>query len=189
MLSDPETWVERHGDALLRYAYTHLRDRSRAADLVQDTFVAALKACDRFDGRSAERTWFIGILRHKIIDQYRRGRREVSVAPEDVAEQEQPDFDARGEWRTPPGELEADPENYVLTGELARAIRSCVDELPEIFRQAFILREFQQLDTDEVCKILEITSTNLSVRLHRARLRLRRCLEHAGMQPTTSEGM
>ena len=67
----PDDWVEAHGDYLFNFAIGQLRDASVAEDLVQDTFLAAFKARDRFSGQSSERTWLVGILRHKICDHLR----------------------------------------------------------------------------------------------------------------------
>ena len=77
-LSDPEQWVELHGDYLFRYAMTRLRDASKAEDAVQETFLAALKGGKSFAGRSAEKSWLTGILKNKIADYYRKASRESS---------------------------------------------------------------------------------------------------------------
>ena len=76
---DAERWVDRHGDCLYRYALLRLRAPDLAADLVQETFLEALRVRASFAGRSSERTWLVGILRHKILDHYRRSGREQVV--------------------------------------------------------------------------------------------------------------
>ena len=70
-LSDPERWVEEHGDYLFKFALVRLRDPAKAEDMVQETFLAALKGGQSFAGRSAEKSWLAGILKHKILDHYR----------------------------------------------------------------------------------------------------------------------
>src|SRR6516165_7142061 len=77
-LSDPERWVEEHGDYLFKYALSRLRDTARAEDLVQETFLAALKGAREFQGRSSEKSWLVGILKNKIYDCYRKAGREIS---------------------------------------------------------------------------------------------------------------
>ncbi|MHC4945232.1 MAG: RNA polymerase sigma factor, partial [Planctomycetota bacterium] len=79
LLSDPATWVDEHGDALYRFAITRLKDPEAAEEIVQETFLAALKAKDSFKGRSSERTWLIGILKNKVIDHFRKMSRERPV--------------------------------------------------------------------------------------------------------------
>ena len=80
LVAEPEAWVDRHGDVLYRYALLRLRSPELAADVVQETFLEALRAWESFAGRSTERTWLIGILRHKIVDQLRgSGRAQAAV--------------------------------------------------------------------------------------------------------------
>ena len=74
---DPSNWVEEHGDALFRFALLRVKDASIAEDLVQETFLSALKGIERFKGKSSLRTWLVGILKHKIIDHFRRNRPEI----------------------------------------------------------------------------------------------------------------
>ena len=83
-LSDPHTWVDLHGDFLFRFALSRLRDPESAEEAVQETFLAALKSRDRFEGRSSERTWLAGILKYKIVDLIRRSSREKSLSGEDM---------------------------------------------------------------------------------------------------------
>ena len=77
-LSDPERWVELHGDYLFKYALIRLRDPAKAEDAVQETFLAALKGGKSFQGKSAEKSWLVGVLKNKIYDHYRKSSRETS---------------------------------------------------------------------------------------------------------------
>src|SRR5271166_2218128 len=88
-LSDPERWVEEHGDYLFKYAISRLRDPSRAEDMVQETFLAALKGGKSFQGRSAEKSWLVGILKNKICDHFRKSGREVAFADLEFYSQEE----------------------------------------------------------------------------------------------------
>ncbi len=168
---DPSHWVDEHGDALFRFAILRVRDSELAADLVQDTFLSALKGIDGFRGGSTVRTWLTGILKHKIIDYYRKNKIEVpasDVGPQgtdlDHAESLAP------AWKESPSTL---VENREFWGVLT----SCLDGLPEAHRRAFSMREFDGFSSEEIRKVLEVTPTNLWVMLHRARTKLRRCLE------------
>lgn len=175
---DPSTWVDLHGDVLYRFALLRVQDPHVAEDLVQETFISALQGLDRFKGGSAVRTWLVGILKHKIIDYFRRSAREVTSAdltPIGDAAGGEPinrlaDAKARDSgWRDA-------PDNVMENKEFWKTFVACLDGLTPTFRRAFSLREMDGLKTDEICKILGITATNLWVILHRARAKLRSCL-------------
>lgn len=168
---DPSRWVDEYGDALFRYAILRVRDAELASDLVQDTFLSALKGIEGFRGGSSVRTWLTGILKHKIIDHYRKNRIEIpasDVGPEgtdlDHAESLKPS------WKESPSSLVENREFWAV-------FAGCLDGLPEAHRRAFSMREFDGLSSEEIRKVLEVTPTNLWVILHRARTKLRRCLE------------
>jgi RNA polymerase sigma-70 factor (ECF subfamily) len=176
---DPGRWVDDHGDALYGYAMLRLRDADSAAEVVQETFLEALKGRSKFLGRSSERTWLIGILKHKIIDHFRRqARRERGVGGEEAPGLEVGEFfDERGAWNVAVDRWADLPERVVERAEFWDVFRACLSELPPSYVEAFTLSELEGLSGPEVCKILEITPTNLWARLHRARLLLRRSLE------------
>lgn len=182
-LSDPLTWPDQHGDALFRYALLRVRDREVAEDLVQDTFLAALQARARFAGQSSERSWLVGILKHKVLDHFRRGLREQPGAEADVAagEEEQDDaFDEAGHWkldRTAPLDWPDDPGGVLERKQFWDVLGRCLGELPPRMARVFSLREIDDVGGDEICASLGITQSNLWVLLHRARKHLRRCLE------------
>src|SRR5437879_5440227 len=109
---DPETWVEQHGDSLYRFAIQRVRDPEAAADLVQETFLGAIRARDTFSGGSSVRTWLVAILRNKIADRLRRLGREERFRGGDAPEGEGEGasmFDRRGRWRTPPLDWRGEP--------------------------------------------------------------------------------
>jgi RNA polymerase sigma-70 factor (ECF subfamily) len=145
-----------------------------AEDLVQDVFRTFMETIDRFEGRSRVSTWVFGILHHKAQERRREFAREDAHDPiDDVFESQ---FDGTGGWTTPPVDL----ERQIASSEIAEAIGGCVDRLPAALREVFVLREMQGLDTAEACKILGRTVTHVGVQLHRARTRLRLCLESKG---------
>lgn len=174
---DPERWVDDHGDMLYRYALSRVHDDAAAQDLVQETFLAALKGGQQFAGRSTERTWLTGILRHKLVDLVRKESRQQSVEDmEATLAVEDELFDTGGRWRSRPPEWETDPFEALKNKEFRAVLQHCVQALPAGGREAFVLRELEGFDTDFLCKELDVSATNLWVILHRARLRLRACL-------------
>ncbi|MDH3216147.1 MAG: sigma-70 family RNA polymerase sigma factor [Candidatus Krumholzibacteria bacterium] len=176
---DPSSWVDQHGDVLYRFALLRVEDPHVAEDLVQETFISALQGLDRFRGGSQVRTWLVGILKHKIIDYFRRTTREV-VSSDLSALDEPSDEEAinrMADARARAGTWQDTPDNLLENKEFWKAFVGCMDGLKPAFRRAFALREMDGLNTEEICKILDITSTNLWVILHRARAKLRDCLE------------
>jgi RNA polymerase sigma-70 factor, ECF subfamily len=168
---DPSRWVDQHGDALFRFALLRVRDVELAADLVQDTFLSALKGLDGFHGRSSIRTWLTGILKHKIIDYYRRNRSEILESDLGPTGNELEHAESlRPSWKESPARM-------VENREFWDVLTECLSGLPEAHRRAFALREFDDLPSEEIRKVLGVTPTNLWVMLHRARTKLRRCLE------------
>lgn len=177
----PEKWVERHGDVLYRFALARLREPELAENAVQEAFLAAIAARDRYTGSASERTWLVGILKRKVYDHYRRTAREAPLPGDGDGEpghDPSPDlFDSKGHWLEGPARWRHDPHDAVERAALARVLEACVEDLPKRVAHAFSLRELDGLDTDEACEILGVTQSNLWVMLHRARSRLRRCLE------------
>jgi RNA polymerase sigma-70 factor, ECF subfamily len=175
---EPEAWVDQHGDVLYRYALLRLRSPELAADVVQETFLEALRACDSFAGRSTERTWLIGILRHKIGDQLRRsGRAQATGSGVSLNGVDESSFDQRGHWRATPGAWSGDPSRAMETREFWEVFGQCLSKLPKGIADAFFLRELDEMSADEVQQVLGITPANFWKRLHRSRILLRQCLE------------
>lgn len=178
--SDPATWVDAHGAALLAYAMPRVRDQQTAEDLVQDTFLAALKA-GNFRGDAQERTWLISILRNKICDHFRRLARERQQPGGDASDvvvdaQFVPHMGSDG-WAKAPGRWLVDDEALLANREFWQIFHACLAALPSRQAAAFVLRMMEDVEAEQVCQDLDITATNLWVMLHRARTRLRACLE------------
>lgn len=188
---NPERWVAEHGDVLFRYAVMRVRDAATAEDLVQETLLAALRGQERFAGQAAERSWLIGILKHKIVDQIRRSCQErpvesVEELPPVLAEQ----FTAEGflDHSRPHGPYEWDTNDAAELchrKEFWEALDRCVRKLPGRTGEAFMLRELDGWSGEEVCKVLGVSATNFWVMLHRARMQLRHCLEQNWFKPET----
>jgi RNA polymerase sigma-70 factor (ECF subfamily) len=188
-LHDPAAWVDRHGDSLFRYALSRLGNRAVAEDLVQETFLAALRARKNFSGKSAERTWFAAILKHKIVDHLRRQVREQAVnSINSSGEMGEYLFDKNGGWQVKPVNWSTNPSESLEKKEFWQVFRHCLESLPQRLRAVFSLREMDELPTHEVCEALKVTPGNLGVLLYRARMSLRRCLEINWFSTETEEG-
>jgi RNA polymerase sigma-70 factor (TIGR02943 family) len=175
---DPNVWVDHYADALFSYAYFRVQDKTLAEELVQETFVAALVAREKFKGNSSEKTWFFAILKNKIIDQLRRKYREKLQSLETTPEHACGDFfNERGDWLVKPGKWQENPQQNFEQREFLAVLQQCLTGLSAKQSDAFTLREFDDIDSDEICKVLGISPTNYWVLLHRARLVIRKCLE------------
>ena len=186
--SDPATWLDAHGDALYRFALVRVRDPALAEDLVQETLLAALRARDSYAGEAAERTWLIAILKNKIVDHFRRSAREAPLPDE-------PDDDVidalfrtsgSGHWNTVPDRWR-EPDAALEQTRFWQVFQDCLDGLPARQAQIFGLAEFDGLATEELCKLLGASTSNVWVMLHRARLRLRECLEQNWFGPAVEK--
>jgi RNA polymerase sigma-70 factor (ECF subfamily) len=181
---DPGQWLDDHGDYLFKYAVFRLRDHTAAEDVVQETFLAALKAYEKFEGRGSEKTWLVGILKHKIIDHFRKADREAPIGEGADDGPEHQEFFERtdqwvGHWNADfaPSDWNATPAELIERGDFWNVFHDCLSPLPQRVASAFTLREVDGLKSEEICEILNIKVNNLWVMLHRARLHLRNCLE------------
>ncbi|MDQ6620081.1 MAG: sigma-70 family RNA polymerase sigma factor [Pseudomonadota bacterium] len=174
--------IEQHRSYLLRVAHLQLRDKDVAEDVVQDTLLAALSGSG-FSGKSTLRTWLTGILKHKIVDAIRRKQRDavpLAVLAAGGDEMDAGDVDTLfredGTWQAAPGAW-GHPEQALERREFFDMLEFCLEKLPAATGRVFMMREVLELETDEICKELAITSNNLWVILYRARVALRMCLE------------
>jgi RNA polymerase sigma-70 factor (TIGR02943 family) len=177
-LNDFSRQIEALRPALLKFARLQLRNPAWAEDAVSDTLLAALEKPLAFNGASQLKTWLIGILKHKLIDQIRRNSREISTtaSSDDAEDLDEQLFASDGHWREAIPDW-GDPEHCLRQADFMRVLEACVEKLPGQQGRLFMMREWLELDTDEICKQLAISPTNLWVMLHRARLRLRECLQ------------
>ena len=177
-LSDPQKWVDLYGDQLYRYAFARVQNRMVAEDLVQETFLAALDRGAEFEGRSSEKTWLTAILKHKVIDYFRKlGKEQPMDQPRDNEKPLDDFFHENGSWKDKPEKWDVTAEELLDQKEFWKAFSHCLSELSERMRTAFNLREMEGLGCDEICKILGVSSSNCWTMLHRARMLLRRCLQ------------
>lgn len=175
---NPVQWLEKYGDYLFAFAVSRLHNEAVAEDLVQETLLAAIESHKNFSGDSSVKTWLTAILRHKIIDYYRRASRQVSFA-ETGSETDKEFFDESGNWResAAPSGWQKSPESLLELKEFQTVLRECLSALPQNLSAVFTLREIEGLGTKEICEILTLSPNNFWVLLHRARLRLRQDVE------------
>src|SRR5262245_42142230 len=188
---DPGKWLDCHGDYLYRYALMRVREAALAEDLLQETLLAAVGSYQAHAGRSSERTWLVGIMKHKVIDYFRRAARNAQFqsVPEDDDEIES--FEKSGPWLghwredRAPTSWPGDAGQYQESREFWETFDRCLSQLPQHMSIAFTLREIDGLTTTEICEILNVTPNNLSVLLHRGRNKLRQMLEVEWFQKST----
>jgi RNA polymerase sigma-70 factor (ECF subfamily) len=195
---DPTYWLDEHGDYLFRYALVRVRDAAVAEDLLQETLLAAMGSYQTHEGRSSERTWLISILKHKVIDYFRRiAKRLEFQMSSDEGSDEVDWFEREGAWRghwredQAPMNWPVDPVKLLESREFWETFDRCLARLAPQMAIAFALREIEDLSTEEICEILDITPNNLWVILHRGRAKLRHLLEaewFRGRTPASSAG-
>lgn len=174
---NPNNWIDNYADYLFNYTITRVSDADIAKDLVQDTFFAGLKSAKNFKGEATERTWLVAILKRKIIDYYRKinsnkGKAEVRM-----------DFynndENTGDWleEKVPQSWENATEKNIENNELKNQLERCINSLPEKYAMVFRLKTIENFGTEEICKELNITASNLWVIIHRARTQLQKCMK------------
>ena len=167
---------------MLKFATLQLSDASQAEDAVQEALIGAMKNADSFGGRAAFKTWMFAILKNKIADVLRYKQRTVNISSfahdedeEDMSEL----FDRKGFWLQDERPVAwGNPEASMREQDFWRVFEACLEHLPPKHARVFMMREFIELDAREICAAMELTTSNLHVLLHRARLRLRECIEN-----------
>lgn len=165
--------------ALVRFAVLQLRNETVAEDVVQDTLIAVLEKPDRFAGQSSLRTYVTGILKHKIVDVMRTSKREFRIeTDEGQSDTEVIDalFKPDGHTVDMPRQW-GDPDATLEQKDFFRVLEVCLEKLPARIARIFLMREWLELDTGEICKELGISTSNAWVMLYRARVQLRECLD------------
>ncbi|MBX3331743.1 MAG: sigma-70 family RNA polymerase sigma factor [Nitrospira sp.] len=180
--------VMRYHSALIRMAMGYVADREVAEEVVQDTWMAVIEGLGRFERRSSLRTWVIGIMIHKAKDRGVREKRHTTFSSlESVDDDSDETIDPSrfhqsgewaGHWALPPQPWDGQtPEKLLASQQAVNAMYRAIEVLPKTLKEVLILRDVEGVDANEVCEILKITATNLYVRLHRARERVRQAVE------------
>lgn len=180
---NPEKWVEAYSDALYRYAFAHCKDRNVAEDLVQDTFIAALKSKHGFQNKSKELTWLTGILRNKLMEHF-RSRKSAAILISDNShweegdsENDAPFFIRSGAYSGHWTDEHAPTDWGNSTHRLLDFLEKCIALLPPKWHVVVREKFFQNRKTNEICSLIDISEKNYWVILHRTRLELRACIE------------
>lgn len=168
-------WVDEYGDYLYRYAHSRLRDANAAEEVVQETFMAGIRYQSQFSGKGPERAWLLGILKRKIIDYVRLRSKHANDSLEDGHDPTVHLFDEHDRWKK--GVFpDLAPDSRLQADELRQVVRECLEHLPPGQADVFVLSAMEEMDTDQICRELGISPSNLWVRLHRARLSLAKCV-------------
>jgi len=186
-----EEWFRDHADGLYRYSLLRVSDQAKAEDIVQETFLAAVKSKDSYAGQSSVRGWLFGILKHKIIDHFRQESRDQGVKQEYGAEGKVDQQFGMFCWVKGfgPRFWSNDPHRALEDKHFLEVVHKCLKELPDRLRQVFVLREMEELETREIQKIVDAKSGYVRVMLHRGRVLLRSCVERLWLKDSTKEGM
>ena len=174
---NPDNWIKHYADYLYNYTIYRVNDHEKAEDIVQDTFLAALQAQNNYKGDASERTWLIAILKRKIIDFYRKsnskkGKAEVRMNYVNTDEQE-------GKWleERVAGSAATHSDFALDNTDLGRTLDDCMDELPLKAATVFKMKTLQNMESETICNELDITTSNLWVIIHRARVQLMDCMK------------
>jgi len=176
---DSKRWVEQYANQLFKFAVSRIGNSELAKDLVQDTFLSALKNADGFRGDISEKNWLYTILKNKIIDHYKSKARAITSSLNEQLEKMNDYFDEEGNWHSmakPTHWLVNDLQN-IETKEFYGILDSCKKKLNELQHMVFTMKFMDDMNSDNICKELNISSSNYWVLMHRAKLQMRACLE------------
>jgi RNA polymerase sigma-70 factor (ECF subfamily) len=168
--------VGRYHDSMLRVATSFVPSRAVAEEVVQDTWLAALRGLSGFEGRSSLRTWLFRILVNRARTTGTREQRSIPIAdagPVVDASRFGPD----GAWIAPPEQWIEEAESRLAAGKLAELLHVALDDLPSRQREVVTLRDVEGMSSEEACEVLGISEANQRVLLHRGRSKLRLVLE------------
>jgi RNA polymerase sigma-70 factor (ECF subfamily) len=174
---NPNLWVSKYADALYAYAIVRVHDSGIAEDIVQNTFLSAWKAKETYQGQASEKNWLYAICKNKIIDHYRKQSKNIVQLAD--SKEENSYFDEVEHWKadTQPKEWGIDYNQPLETKEFYSVLDKCKQKLKDVQQSVFVMKYMEDLDAEEICKVLNISSSNYWVLIHRAKLHLRKCLE------------
>ena len=182
VLADTD-FLEALRSQMVKFATLQLSDSHLAEDAVQEALVGALKNAQSFTGSAALKTWVFAILKNKIADTLRQKQRLVYAGSLIREDEEGEDFselfDVKGFWQSDERPANwGNPQESLHQSQFWKVFEICLENLPGKQARVFMMKEFVELDSNEICTEVNISVSNLNVMLHRARLRLRECLEN-----------
>jgi RNA polymerase sigma-70 factor (ECF subfamily) len=177
-------WVEDHSDLLHSYALKRVSDAELSKDLVQETFLAAWRNKDKFRGDSSLKTWLFTIIRSKIIDHFRKMNTEAIVQEIREDHHDGVYFDQEDHWRKGmyPAALSVNFRDSMESRDFLLVFDSCSRKLKQLQHAVFVLKYVEELDSEKICEVLGLSSSNYWVLVHRAKVQLRACLEKNWLQ-------
>lgn len=180
----PDLWIKNYADSLFRYAFVRINDYELSKDMVQDTFLAALRNSEGFKGEISEKNWLFLILKNKIIDHYKKKASKIVTSLNELEKDIEDFFDDSGHWKKEHGPQlwNSDTESATNTKDFQMTLDKCLSRLQELSRICFVMKYLDEKESDEICKELQITSSNYWVLIHRSKLKIRNCLEKNGMK-------
>ncbi len=177
--ANPEQWVTSYADYLYAFSLKRVQNPEFCKDLVQDTFMSAIKNISTFKGNSSEKTWLTSILKNKIIDHYRKKHTEIAFI-ESLSKEEQRDnfFESNGHWKQQylPQSWGIEDKDYLENKELKSILERCIKKLPALWAMVFSMKYMDDEDSNKICKDLGLTPSNFWVIVHRSKLNLRACI-------------
>jgi RNA polymerase sigma-70 factor (ECF subfamily) len=178
-ITKPAQWIEQYADTLFKFAVSRVGDSETAKDLVQETFLSALKNADSFRKEISEKNWLFTILKNKIIDHYRSSAKSLVSSLDEYLEKANDYFDEEGNWQPSamPKQWGIDYSQNIETKEFYEILEKCKKKLNELQNMVFTLKYLDEKNSNEICKELNISSSNYWVLIHRAKLQMRQCLE------------
>ncbi len=174
---EPENWVSAYADYLYSFALKRLNDPELCKDLIQDSFIAAIRSRESFKGQSSERTWLTSILRNKIIDLYRREKLKNHTAVDVYDKTFDHMFEDTGHWKPEFSPRVWQAEASLESKEFSAMFLSCMSKLPSLWSVVFTMKHIDDERSDRVCKELNLSSSNYWTIMHRAKALLRACIE------------
>jgi RNA polymerase sigma-70 factor (ECF subfamily) len=172
-----EALVRQHGGRMLAVARRLLRTEEDSADAVQDAFLSAFRSVDGFEGNSALGTWLHRIVVNVCLMRLRARSRSREVRIDDLL----PTFDETGHHSHPVRAWKDEALARLTRAEIGAHVRACIDRLPDPYREVLVLRDMEDLDTEQTAQHLGINPGAVKTRLHRARQALRTLLEPLGL--------
>ncbi len=176
---NPQNWLSKYGDSMYQYLLPRVNDSNEAQDILQDTFLSGLKGLSGYKGVASEKNWLFAIMKNKLIDYYRiKAKNQFIFQIPDLNSIDDEWFDIDGKWTTTkiPSTWESNISSFEKK-EIQNIINICKENLNEMYKNVFVLKYLEGLESAEICKVLNISSSNYWVLLHRARLQMRECIE------------
>jgi RNA polymerase sigma-70 factor (ECF subfamily) len=177
-------WVTEYSDNLYRYALQRMQQEDLCKDIVQETFLSAWRNMDGYKGEASVKNWLFVILKSKIADHYRKSHTRIMIDTVRQQHNEHAFFDEENHWRKGlyPKPWSVDFTNGIEAKEFQHVFRSCGKKMKALQTRVFVMKYVDGMDSDEICKELDLTSSNYWVLVHRAKVQLRACLEKNWMQ-------